>query len=179
MVPDSFHDFFVATAGVAGALIGLLFVALSVAQETGADRKPIQRVRAGAAMSALIDALLISLFALLPDNDLSAAATVLAVVGLSSTAGLAVVLHGAHLPARVARRQWALLAGLLVLYVIQLVVAQQADGTVADTDAVNDIGVLVIVFFAIGIARAWELVDAPETGLIGTLRSRRRPPDDN
>jgi len=176
MVPDSFHDFFVATAGVAGALIGLLFVALSVAQESGADRQPIQRVRAGAAMSALIDALLISLFALLPDNDLSAAATVLAIVGLSSTAGLAIVLHGARLR-RGATRQWVLLTGLLVLYVLQLVVAQRADGKVADADAVNDLGVLVIVFFAIGIARAWELVDAPETGLIGTLRSRRRPPD--
>jgi len=178
MVPDSFHDFFVATAGVAGALIGLLFVALSVAQESGADRQPIQRVRAGAAMSALIDALLISLFALLPDNDLSAAATVLAVVGLSSTAGLAIVLHGAHLR-RGATRQWVLLTGLLVLYVLQLVVAQRADGKIADADAVNDLGVLVIVFFAIGIARAWELVDAPETGLIGTLRSRRRPPDED
>lgn len=179
MVPDEFHDFFVATAGVAGALIGLLFVALSVAQESGADRAPVQQVRAAAAMSALIDALLISLFALLPDNDLSTVCAVLGVIGLSSTAGLAVVLHRAGLHVRQARRQWLLLGGLLVLYVLQLVLSTRVDGTIADTDSVNDVGVLVIVFFAIGIARAWELVGAPETGLIGTLRTRRQPPPDD
>jgi hypothetical protein len=48
MVPASFHDFFSGCASVAGALIGLLFVALSVSQEklTGEDASTEHQARA-------------------------------------------------------------------------------------------------------------------------------------
>jgi len=48
VVPASFHDFYSGCASVAGALIGLLFVALSVSQEklTGDDVRTEHQVRA-------------------------------------------------------------------------------------------------------------------------------------
>jgi len=61
--------FFASSAGVAGALIGLLFVAISVApaEPTAAQQVEFD-IRAGVAFSALTDALTVSLFALIPGS---------------------------------------------------------------------------------------------------------------
>ena len=72
MVPDSFHDYFGGCATVAGALIGLLFVAISVSPEklTGDSARAEHQVRAAAAFSALVSTLVIALVALLPGASL-------------------------------------------------------------------------------------------------------------
>jgi len=68
VVPLSFHDFFAGCATIAGALIGLLFVALSVTAESlsGENARTDHQVRAGAAFSALVNTMVIALFALDP-----------------------------------------------------------------------------------------------------------------
>ncbi|SRR6266545_4416601 len=65
MVPSDFHDFFLAAAGVHGALLGLLFVAISVSEWQGRFRGSY--ILAGLGLLGLADTLFTSLVALVPD----------------------------------------------------------------------------------------------------------------
>jgi hypothetical protein len=87
MVPPAYHTFFGGCASVAGTLIGLLFVAISVSPHKHVgSRAPLPfQIQAGVAFTTLINALVIALAALLPGNNLGTAAAILAGAGISST----------------------------------------------------------------------------------------------
>jgi hypothetical protein len=76
MTTTSAHEFFQASASVAGALIGLLFVAIAVAPERilGPDASDVHGVRAAATLTAFTNALAVVLFGLIPGFDAGDAA---------------------------------------------------------------------------------------------------------
>jgi hypothetical protein len=178
MVPASFHDFFSGCASVAGALIGLLFVALSVSQEklTGADASTEHQARAAAAFSALVNTLVVALVGLLPDASLGDAGIILAGAGLATTAGLIIVLYREK-RGHLGRGDVRMLAILLVLYVLQLANAVQLNGAPHDVSGISRQGGLAILFFLFGIARSWQLVGARNVSLASTVTAViQRPP---
>ena len=179
MVPLSFHDFFGGCATIAGALIGLLFVALSVSPEylRGEKARTDHQVRAGAAFSALINTLVIALFALLPTADLGTVGIILAGVGLGSTGALIIAL--AREDKRIGRGDSFMFLALLVLYGLQLANAVGLEHAPHNVGLVVNQGELAVIFFLFGIARAWQLVGARDFGLVTTVASMIHRAADN
>jgi hypothetical protein len=169
VVPDSIHDFFLASGSAAGALIGLLFVAISVASERVAREKTgaqLYRVRASVALTAFTNALTVSLFALIPGHKIGPAVTVVAVGGLTFVAAAALWLIRLRQPLWDTLPHVLLLVGLAVVFVFQLVEGVDVITQPGDSGAVNTIAVLVVVCFLIGVARAWALIGGPSIGFV-------------
>lgn len=175
MTPEPLHDFFVASAGVAGALIGLLFVAISVAADRLAETAGAQvnRVRAQASLTAFTNSLTVSLFALIPGDHLGGAAFAVAIAGalfvIASLLSIARVRPGSPLRAW---RELIFLVGLIVVFALQLLNASRLLAHPQDRSAASTIAVLVVICFLIGILRAWELVGAPSIGLGAEIQHR-------
>jgi predicted lysophospholipase L1 biosynthesis ABC-type transport system permease subunit len=168
VVPAEIHDFFLASGGVAGALIGLLFVAISVSAERLARQDheaQLHRVRASAALTAFLNALVISLFALVPGQKIGLAAVIVGGLGLGFVVAALLSLWRARQVRWSTARDALFLLGLVAVFVVQVITGVQIIARPAGSGNVNTIAVLVIVCFLIGIARAWELIGGPSIGL--------------
>jgi hypothetical protein len=193
VVPADFHEFFAASAGVAGALIGLLFVAISVAGDRLARSEApaqVHRIRAVAALTAFTNSLTVSLWALIPTEQIGIVAAVVATIGLLFVAASLLSLlrlrqaDGTRLDAnflsdiavtfalslvRLRRvRGTALdatfLTGLAVTFGFQLYAGIDLMVKTNDPSMVENIAILVTVCFLLGIFRSWELIGGPSIG---------------
>lgn len=179
---ENYSDFFVASAGVAGALVGLLFVAITVRPEKLREHAETQleRVRAAATLTAFTNALAVSLFALAGSTTIGGAAVAVGVIGeVFVLASLSSVL-------RVRGLRWrdlgetGYLFGLVVLFAIQIYEGIRFRPHHDNHGVYQTLSILVIVCFLVGVARAWELVGGPAIGagpeVRGWLGARHRGP---
>lgn len=159
---DSYHDFFVASAGVAGALIGLLFVALSVAREPE-DRgdRYAHRFRGASALTSFLNALTISLFLLVPDMDAGWPVLVVGLVGLGFLLRAIRELRAARRSHRPTWQDVSAILGLGVVFGFQIAAGAQLLSDRHDDGPIETVAILVIVSYIIGISRAWEMIGGP------------------
>jgi hypothetical protein len=180
VVTGDYRDFFVGIAGAAGALTGLLFVALSVApRRTPTLENPVVRqVRAGAALLAFTNALAVSLFGLVPETNAGYPALILGVIGiLFAAAGTRSML--ASLPTlRQRARQSGLLLLLLLIFGTELVCGILVVGDPGRATAMHLIGYALVTSIMVGVARAWEIVGDRDTGLFASLSTLAGRPGD-
>jgi hypothetical protein len=183
MTTTSAHEFFSAAASVAGALIGLLFVAVSVAPERilGPEASDVHSVRAAATLTAFTNALTVVLFGLIPGFDVGDPAMVIAIVGLLFIAGALLRVFPGWRAKRIRLIDLVFLVGLLVVFVVQLIAGVGLERHSHDSDDLTTICVLVIVCFLIGIERAWDLVGGPSVTLhhelLVRIHERRESPE--
>ena len=180
MVPISFHDFFTASAGAGAALVGLLFVAISIAPERTVMRSaPLQRqVTASSTFTAMLNAFFISLVALVPGYNLS-----IIVLIMGSMAFVNSVALGWYL-LRERRRNAKPSAGaslssvLLILAGLGLYGYELAQGFQLVLHP-NDIGIvhvvvgIIVAVYGLGLARAWELLGAQRYNLLARMSALR------
>lgn len=171
MAFGTYRELFAATAAAAGALTGLLFVALSVApgRRRAFEHLAIQQVRVSAALLAFVNALAISLYSLVPGTRAGYPAAVMGVIGLLFTAAAIRTIRSSQATPRQQRQQ----VGLVVLLVL-IFGAELAGGvaSLANPRSVTPLEVIsyaVVTSLIVGIERAWELVGDRDTGIVASL----------
>ena len=160
MIPANYSTFFTTMAAVGATLFGLIFVAISIAPEnlTTSTAEISRQVRATAAYIALLNPLMVSLFALVPNEWIGIAVTVLSWVGILNTLAMSVtLLRGAdHVNANV--RNMVFIAISFILYGFEAYIAIQITGPVIDSYWLSILADLLIFITLFGIVRAWEII---------------------
>ncbi len=182
MVPDAFTNFFMASAGAGAALLGLLFVSLSLSPEEKitANASVEKRISAYSALSSLINAFFISLAALLPSN-FGVAVIVFGVVSFSITLQNSIELLRPHEGASKLARRLVITALSLLAYIFQCYYGIQLIIDPHNQAPVSSLTTLLLVVYVLGIFRAWELLggtrNAPLHALIAKHQSPSSSPD--
>ena len=171
MVPSEFQSFFIASSGASAALVGLLFVAVSLSPERNVSRRaPVERQAvAGGAFTALINAFFVSLVALVPHLGYGTLTIPFSALSLVATIPQAWVLLRLRKGWKSLLRRLFLILTAFGLYGYEL---SNGVGLIRDPGQVGFIYAMIFLLiglFGLGLTRAWQLLGAHRYGLGGWL----------
>ncbi|HEY8325640.1 MAG TPA: hypothetical protein VIG77_14170 [Ktedonobacterales bacterium] len=177
MLPASFVPFFAASMGAAGALIGLLFIAISIAPErtVGKTAAPERAALAGNAFTALSDVFFISLVALIPTEAFGPIVGMMGALAFVATLRLAYkLLHpgadGKRLTLTQIVRRMTLVLASLIIYGLQVWQSFEVpSGSTHNTGVFIFVSSLIVATYGIALARMWSLLGARKDSLFAWL----------
>jgi hypothetical protein len=160
-----------AIAACAAALIGLLFVAISITGRRRPDDRPVvvEQVRAAAAILAFTNSITVALFGLVPGNNIGYPATVVAIGGIIFTLAGTRSMFASRMPRRYWLQQFGFVAAMLATFGYELESGIKLLHNAHNSGAAQLLCDLLIILLIIGIARAWELVGDRDTGIVASL----------
>jgi hypothetical protein len=172
MVPGTFQAFFLGVTGASGALVGLLFVAVSLAPErlVGPDAPLSQQLRASTALTALFSPLVVSLIALIPDTNVGWPCLVIGSIGVLFVAATVRRLIGSEHDRRSRRGSLTVLLGFLVVMILLIEAGVRLLVTEHDSGPLSTVAGAIIASLGIGVNRSWELVGASDSGMTASFK---------
>ena len=184
MVTAEFQTFFLASVGASAALIGLLFVSVSIAPERvfGDESDAVRQAQALSAFTALANVFFISLMSLIPEVTFGLVVAIVSIPAALQT--LALLRHfQTWRDQRSLRRGLILFAASAVIYGYEFALGIGMWRDPTDKGALIALAFVLIGAYGAGLGRAWELLGAPRSGVVPSLWSvvtsvRRKPPSD-
>jgi hypothetical protein len=171
LIPADYSSFLVASSQASAALIGLLFVAVSIAPERifGHGAEAERQALALSAFTALANAFFISFGSLIPDLPFGVLVVVAGGVAGSQTIALLALLPNWRRE-RTLVRSVALFGISAAIYVSEIVLGILLLDKPGDRGDLSQLAMLLLGVFSIGLARAWELLGAPHgRGAVSTI----------
>jgi uncharacterized membrane protein len=160
MVPDDYITYFATMAAVGGTLVGLVFIAVSILPEQTINKNaPLERqAKTASAFTALLNPLIIALFALIPHSSVGYTALVLGAVDLLTNIITGIYLLRQRSAILETLRKGTFVIGGFVLYILQVVEGIRLVVQPNNIDALETLAVLLIVIYIFGVSRAWDVL---------------------
>jgi hypothetical protein len=173
VITGAYREFFIAAAGATGALIGLLFVAVSVAPQRAVEEKTRLDFgsRASAALLLFTNVLTLSLVALVPNVTIGWWALAFAVGIFAFAAATARLIFDAGLSGRHREQSLTLVFALIGIAALETYGGIEQLGDTHGTRGLTTLDYLLIAELLVGIARAWQLIGLRDTGFVSSLRT--------
>jgi hypothetical protein len=174
-LPTAYAPFLSAVATASAALIGLLFVAVTVDPERVRHQaREDRQLNAGMAFFAFVDTLFVSLSGLLPGASAAATSRVLGAIGVIVTVGVARAILARRRDGALPRILTPLTALTALVYAAQVAASQVVLDSPTSGWALGYLCSTLMILLVVGIMRSWELLglrqQSPDAG-----RSAERP----